>query len=35
MSAKRLDERHYTGVVKQNGKVTLTNTARLSADGEP
>ena len=34
MSAKRVDDRHFTGVVKQNGKVTLTNTATLSADGK-
>ena len=34
MSAKRIDDHHYTGVVKQNGKVTLTNTATLSADGK-
>ena len=34
MSAKRIDDRHYTGVVKQNGKITLTNTATLSADGK-
>ena len=34
MSAKRIDDHHYTGIVKQNGKVTLTNTATLSADGK-
>src|SRR6185503_7878066 len=34
MSAKRIDDRHFTGVVKQNGKITLTNTATLSADGK-
>jgi hypothetical protein len=34
MSAKRVDDRHYTGVVKQNGQVYLTNTATLSADGK-
>ena len=34
MSAKRIDDRHYTGVVKQNGKVTITNTATISADGK-
>jgi hypothetical protein len=34
MSIKRVDDRHYTGVVKQNGKVFLTNTATLSADGK-
>jgi len=33
MSAKRIDDRHLTGAVKQNGKLTLTNTATLSADG--
>ena len=33
MSAKRIDDRRLTGVVKQNGKLTLTNTATLSADG--
>jgi len=32
MSAKRIDDHHYTGVVKQNGKLSLTNTATLSAD---
>ena len=34
MSAKRLDDRHYTGVVKQNGQLSLTNNATLSADGK-
>jgi len=34
MSAKRLDDHHFTGVVKQNGKLSLTNTATLSADGK-
>jgi hypothetical protein len=34
MSAKRVDDHHYTGIVKQNGKLTLTNTATLSADGK-
>ena len=34
MSAKRIDDHHYTGIVKQNGRVTLTNTATLSADGK-
>jgi hypothetical protein len=34
MSAKRIDDRHYTGVMKQNGKLSLTNTATLSADGK-
>jgi hypothetical protein len=34
MSAKRVDDRHYTGVVKQNGKPSLTANATLSADGK-
>ena len=34
MAAKRIDDRHFTGIVKQDGKVTLTNTATLSADGK-
>ena len=34
MSAKRVDDHHFTGVVKQNGQITLTNTATLSADGK-
>ena len=34
MSAKRIDDRHYTGVVKQNGQLSLTNNATLSADGK-
>ena len=34
MSAKRVDDHHFTGVVKQNGKLSLTNTATLSADGK-
>jgi len=34
MSAKRIDDRHLTGAVKQNGELTLTNTATLSADGK-
>jgi sugar lactone lactonase YvrE len=29
-----VDDHHYTGIVKQNGKLTLTNTATLSADGK-
>jgi hypothetical protein len=33
MAAKRLDDRHYTAVVKQNGQPVLTSTATLSADG--
>jgi hypothetical protein len=34
MSAKRVDDRHYTGVVKQNGQLSLTSNATLSADGK-
>jgi sugar lactone lactonase YvrE len=34
MSAKRVDDHHFTGVVKQNGKLSLSNTATLSADGK-
>ena len=34
MSAKRLDDHHYTGAMKQNGQVSLTNSATLSADGK-
>jgi len=34
MAAKRIDDHHYTGIVKQNGQVSLTNTATLSADGK-
>ena len=34
MSAKRVDDRHYTGVVKQNGQLSLTNNATLPADGK-
>ena len=34
MSAKRVDDRHYTGVVKQDGKPYLTSNATLSADGK-
>ena len=34
MSAKRVDDRHFTGVVKQNGQLSLTNNATLSADGK-
>ncbi len=33
MSATRVDDHHYTGVVKQNGRPYLTNRATLSADG--
>lgn len=34
MSAKRIDDRHYTGIVKQNGQLSLTSNATLSADGK-
>ena len=34
MSAKRVDDHHYTGVVKQNGRPHLTSSATLSADGK-
>jgi len=34
MSAKRVDDRHYTGVVKQNGQPFLTSNATISADGK-
>ena len=34
MSAKRIDDRRYTGVVKQDGQVYLTSSATLSADGK-
>src|SRR5262245_63931601 len=34
MSAKRVDDRHYTGVVKQNGQPYLTSSATLSTDGK-
>ena len=34
MSAKRVDDHHFTGVVKQNGQLSLTNNATLSADGK-
>lgn len=33
MSAKRVDDHHLTGVVKQNGQPFLTSTTTLSADG--
>jgi len=34
MSAKRVDDHHYIGVVKQNGQLSLTSNATLSADGK-
>jgi hypothetical protein len=34
MSAKRVDDHHFTGVMKENGKPSLTNKATLSADGK-
>ncbi|HLG56637.1 MAG TPA: hypothetical protein VI485_14965 [Vicinamibacterales bacterium] len=34
MSAKRIDDRHYTGIVKQGGQPYLTANATLSADGK-
>jgi len=34
MSLKRVDDHHYTGVVKQNGGPSLTSSATLSADGK-
>ena len=34
MAAKRVDDHHFTGIVKQNGELSLTNTATLSADGK-
>ena len=34
MSAKRVDDHHYTGVVKMNGQPYLTSRASLSADGK-
>ncbi len=34
MAATRVDDHHYTGIVKQNGQLSLTNTATLSADGK-
>ena len=34
MSAKRVDDRHYTGAVKQNGQLFLTSNATISADGK-
>ena len=33
MSVTRIDDHHYTGVVKQNGQPSLTSKATLSADG--
>lgn len=34
MSAKRVDDHHYTGIVKQDGRPYLTSNATLSADGK-
>lgn len=34
MAIKRVDERHYTGVVKMNGQPFGTSTGVLSADGK-
>ena len=34
MAIKRVDERHYTGVIKQNGEVSSTSSATLSVDGK-
>jgi hypothetical protein len=34
MSAKRIDDHHYTAVVKLNGQPSLTSNATLSADGK-
>ena len=34
MSATRVDDHHFTGVVKQDGQPSLTNKATLSADGK-
>jgi hypothetical protein len=34
MAATRIDDHHYTGVVKQNGQASLTSKATLSADGK-
>jgi hypothetical protein len=34
MSAKRVDDHHFTGVVKQNGQPSLTSKATLSSDGK-
>ena len=32
MAATRIDDHHYTGVVKQNGQASLTSKATLSAE---
>jgi hypothetical protein len=34
MSLKRVDDHHFTGVLKQNGQPFLTNTVTISADGK-
>lgn len=34
MSAKRVDDHHYTGAMKENGQLSQTNVATLSADGK-
>jgi hypothetical protein len=34
MAVKRIDERHYSAIVKMNGKPLTTSSATLSADGK-
>jgi hypothetical protein len=34
MAIKRVDERHYTGIVKMNGQLFATSSATVSADGK-